>query len=76
VLERVEGLDAVLGVVDWERLPLEADSWPEEIRQKVERRDRAKGERDFQTADRLRLEIAEAGYRLEDTPYGTRLFKR
>ena len=76
VYQRIQRVDAVLGVVDWQRLPLEASRWPEEIRSKVEERNQAKKERDFQTADRLRQEIVQAGFRLEDTPYGTRLFRR
>ena len=39
-------------------------------------RDRARAERDFASADRLRDELAEMGVVVEDTPDGARWFRR
>jgi cysteinyl-tRNA synthetase len=39
------------------------------------RRDEARAARDYAAADRLRDEIVALGYRLEDTPNGTRVFR-
>ena len=39
------------------------------------RRDEARADRDYAAADRLRDEIVSLGYRVEDTPTGTRVFR-
>jgi hypothetical protein len=43
---------------------------PPEVRALVERREEARGRRDWVTADALRAELAERGYHLRDTPSG------
>jgi cyanophycinase-like exopeptidase len=43
---------------------------PPEVRVLVERREEARRRRDWATADALRAELAERGYRLRDTPSG------
>ena len=73
ILSALSGMDAVLGVLD---LAAEAreigDDEEDRIRQLVEARERARAERDFATADRLRDQLAAEGVQLEDTPAGTR----
>ncbi|MGO8875430.1 MAG: cysteine--tRNA ligase [Acidimicrobiales bacterium] len=52
-----------------------ATSVPDEIVQMARHRDEARGARDWAAADRLRSEIEAAGYRVEDTPGGTRVYR-
>jgi cysteinyl-tRNA synthetase len=49
---------------------------PEEVRRLAERREQARGERNFEQADRLRDQILELGWELRDTPDGQRLVPR
>jgi len=44
---------------------------PAEIEKKIEERTKARKGKDFETSDRIRDELAEAGVVLEDTPLGT-----
>lgn len=48
---------------------------PPEVKELVERREEFRREEKFEEADKLRGEIAEMGYTVEDTPKGPRLFK-
>ena len=52
-----------------------ADIVPEEIQKKADARLEAKRSRDYARADQLRQEIQAAGYRLEDTPQGSKITK-
>ncbi|MDZ7674923.1 MAG: cysteine--tRNA ligase [Acidimicrobiales bacterium] len=52
-------------------LETSAGDVPPEIVEKAAARDRARGDRDFATADRLRDELVVAGYVVEDTADGT-----
>jgi len=54
----------------------EEDSAPEAIVDLAERRQRARAERDFGEADRLREEIEAAGWEARDEPGGFRLVRR
>jgi cysteinyl-tRNA synthetase len=54
---------------------LEADEAPEELMELARRRDRARGERDFETADKLRDEIRAAGWEVRDGPSGPELVR-
>jgi cysteinyl-tRNA synthetase len=47
-----------------------------EVTEKAERRERARRGKDWATADRLRDELAEAGWAVEDTPDGPILSRR
>jgi cysteinyl-tRNA synthetase len=49
---------------------------PEEVRRLADERDAARAARDFERADRLRDELAAAGWEARDTPEGARLVRR
>lgn len=68
----LKNCDEVLGV-----LPLiqEELSIPQELVDALERRQKARFEKDWKEADRCRDLIQEAGYMIEDTPSGARLKK-
>jgi cysteinyl-tRNA synthetase len=68
VLAAMRQFDRVLGLFDAE----EASVDPEVERLALER-ERARKQRDFATADRLRAQITALGYVVEDTPRGPRL---
>ena len=73
ILSALSGMDAVLGVLDLAAEAREVgDAEEDRIRQLVEARERARAERDFATADRLRDQLAAEGVQLEDTPAGSR----
>lgn len=61
----------VLGLL-YER---KASEVPEEIEELAQRRDQARKEKDFALADRLRDELREKGYAVEDTPKGIRIVR-
>lgn len=67
-------VDGVLGLLDENALPVPRTRWPEAVAALVASRERARRDKDFLLADRLRDDIAGAGFRLDDTPSGTRLF--
>jgi cysteinyl-tRNA synthetase len=65
--------DAVLGVLSLRRAEDEQPPVPvTEIDQLIEERHAARRRRDFAAADRIRLDLAERGVLLEDSPAGTR----
>jgi cysteinyl-tRNA synthetase len=64
----VYSMDDVLAVLP----PRREEVLPEELRRKVEERERARKERNWPLADRLRRELLEAGVVLEDTKDGVR----
>ncbi|MDQ7830926.1 MAG: cysteine synthase [Desulfovibrionaceae bacterium] len=67
-------VDAVLGLLDENDLPVPRAAWPEGLAALVAGREAARRDRDFALADSLRGDIAAAGFRLEDAPAGTRLY--
>lgn len=73
VLSFLEKMDQVLGVLPLH--PLE-ERIPSELIQALARREEARLAKDWKTSDACRLEIHEAGYQIEDTPFGARLKKR
>jgi cysteinyl-tRNA synthetase len=75
ILERLEAIDEILGIVDWGQLPLGPQNWPPDVAGKVRAREEAKKLKDFSKADQLRSDLNALGYRVEDTPKGTRLYK-
>ena len=73
VLGVLAEMDRVLGVLDLAAASREvADAEEDRVRRLVEARERARADRDFATADRIRAELVVGGIRLEDTPEGTR----
>jgi cysteinyl-tRNA synthetase len=64
--------DAVLGF-DLSAAPDTASPPPQEIQERVDTRARLRSRREYAEADRLRDALALEGYRLEDTPDGTRV---
>jgi len=65
VIEALKKMDSVLGVI----FPKE-DNIPEEIIKLAEERQKARAAKDFGKSDRLRDEIAEKGYTVEDSAGG------
>jgi cysteinyl-tRNA synthetase len=59
-------LREMLGVLGLERLLAPDEQAPEAVRELAERRELARGERDFAAADRLRAEIAALGWEVRD----------
>lgn len=64
-------LEELMGILGF-RLMVEEEI-PQSVLALVEARTQAKKERNFQEADRIRDELTKAGYKLEDTPQGTKV---
>ena len=71
VLEFMQKIDAVIGVMDFE----EIHEIPAELSQALVNREEARKNKEWQEADRLRDFIHENGYVIEDTSKGPRLKK-
>ncbi len=65
----LQKLDRVFGVMQFER----KEEVPEEVRELLEKRQEARGRKEWKEADFFRDEIAKRGYVIEDTPKGARL---
>jgi cysteinyl-tRNA synthetase len=63
-------LREMLGVLGLESLLAPAEQAPEQVRELAVQRERARGERDFAAADRLRDEIATLGWEVRDGSNG------
>jgi cysteinyl-tRNA synthetase len=70
-----ELLRRALGIFGLESLAVE-DEAPQEVVSLAERRQAARASRDFDEADRLRVEIEAAGWEARDEPEGFRLVRR
>jgi cysteinyl-tRNA synthetase len=70
----LDELDNVLGLLRSDT-PRDA-AIPEEARRLVDAREVARQSRDFAEADRLRQQLAELGYQVDDTPAGPRVRRR
>jgi len=72
-----DDLEAILDVLGLANLlEEEAGGAPDEVRSLAEQRQRARAERDFAAADRLRDEIAAQGWEVRDTAGGFELLRR
>jgi cysteinyl-tRNA synthetase len=74
-LDGLRAVDKVLRILDESRMPVPRRQWPAEAVELVERRRAAREDRDFARADELRDELGRAGFRVEDTPAGPRLYR-
>jgi cysteinyl-tRNA synthetase len=52
------------------------NSLPEDIQKKLSEREEARQEKSWSRADELRTDIELAGYTMEDSPSGLRVFKK
>ncbi len=62
----------VLEILDLPEGSPEEEELDEKVRQAIEERERARQEKNFATADRIRDELKNQGILLEDTPHGVR----
>ena len=71
---RVEEMLHALGLEGL--LEEEEDEAPEELRELVAQREEARASRDFERADQIREQLADAGWEIRDTPEGARLVRQ
>ena len=71
----IEGFDSILGLFR-DGFPAGVEQVPAEILEKLDERQKARKNKDFQRADELRDDIIAAGYVIEDTPQGPRVRKK
>ncbi|GAB7023190.1 cysteine synthase [Salidesulfovibrio brasiliensis] len=72
-LEALLAIDDTLRVLDRAALPVPLGELPEDVRGLVADRQKARSNKDYAESDQLRDALAEAGYRVEDTPTGPRV---
>ena len=70
---QLRSMDEVIGVIEQLDSDLETETIPESISALAQDREEAKKAKNFMRADALRQEIAQQGYRIEDTPQGPRI---
>ncbi|MFC1648182.1 cysteine--tRNA ligase [Nanoarchaeota archaeon] len=70
--ETMVEFDEVLGL---DIVGMKADEVPKEIQVLVEKREAARTAKDFETSDKIRDELKEKGWAIEDTPQGPRAKK-
>ncbi|MFC1691095.1 cysteine--tRNA ligase [Nanoarchaeota archaeon] len=70
VKQTMEKFDSVLGIMQHEKTEV-----PKEIQELADKREQARKDKDFATADKLRDELKEKGYVIEDTDKGPRVKK-
>ncbi len=73
VLDYLEELDSVLGVIPLKNRDMEV---PKELLEALKKREEAREAKDWDEADKQRDLITSSGYVIEDTPAGPRLKKR
>lgn len=69
----LEEMDKVLGIIEPLRRELGAEIIPDEIQKMAGEREKAREEKRFEEADKIRIKIENLGYYLEDTNSGPRL---
>ncbi len=70
-----EVLEELLAIVGLEGLAEVAQEVPAEAAALLERRERARADRDFATADRIRDQLLDLGWSVRDTPAGAKLVR-
>lgn len=70
LMDMFETFNDVLAIVDFTIIELEEET-PAEILELLEKRNQAKADKDFETADALRDELLEAGYKIVDSREGS-----
>lgn len=70
-LELMKTCDSVLGVLSFQK----GEEVPEDLQVALEKRIKARQDKDWKLADELRVLIYDRGYMIEDTPHGARLKK-
>lgn len=70
IYSQFQEMDRILKIIDWDQMPLPERDWPAEIRQLIKKREKAKQEKEFAQADRLREEINQRGYQVKDSTLG------
>jgi cysteinyl-tRNA synthetase len=73
-LHELRAVDATFGILDPTRMPLPRASWPAVAAALVPEREQARKVKNFDRADSLREAILAAGFRVEDTAEGPRLY--
>ncbi|MFP4111197.1 MAG: cysteine synthase [Desulfonatronovibrio sp.] len=68
-------VDDILGILDWNNLPLAQKDYPGVLRDMLEKRSLARKNKDYALADELRKEILNMGFRIEDTAAGERVYR-
>lgn len=74
-LAALSAVDRLLGILDPVTLPVALGDLPNDVRRHVEERESARKRKDFAASDKLREAIRQAGFRVEDTPAGPRVFR-
>jgi cystathionine beta-synthase len=72
VLKRV---DDILGILDWNNLPLAQKEYPADLSGILGKRALARNNKQYALADQLRQDILDMGFRIEDTQSGVRVYK-
>lgn len=74
-LEELNIVDAILGILDHAQMPIPLSDLPDDVQGMLADRQKAREQKDFEASDSLRDQIAEAGFRLEDTANVPRVFR-
>jgi cysteinyl-tRNA synthetase len=73
--QNLKSMDDVLGILDWQNLPIRPDELPGEVKEILVKRTNARQEKNFDLADTLRDELVRMGYRVVDTAGGEMVFR-
>jgi len=71
--QTLKNMDDVLGILDWQSLPIPLDELPDEIKEILAKRNQARKAKNFELADTLRKELNKLGYQVVDTTQGSML---
>jgi cysteinyl-tRNA synthetase len=74
-LDELLAVDSILGIIDHSQMPMPLSELPAAVQGMLADRQKAREAKDFAASDALRDQIAQAGYRLEDTAGAPRVFK-